>query len=614
MQNVSILETNTETAPSPHSQPSTLPELSWHGEFPLGGSANDIAIARNADGRLEVFYAGTENHLYHNWQLAPNSLFWSGETAFSGESALQIAVATNTDGRLEIFYVGTNNDLYHNWQTAPNTNSWKGETAFPGVKATEVCVAQNADGRLEIFYRGTENHLYHNWQLAPNSTSWKGETVFNGDSALQIAAARNADGRLEIFYVGTKNDLYHNWQTAPNATAWKGETAFPNAKANEVEVAQNADGRLEIFYRGTGNHLYHNWQLAPNSTNWQGETPFPNAAADQIAVAANADGRLEIFYVGTENHLYHNWQTTANTNSWAGETAFKGNSANQVVAARNADGRLEIFYRGTENHLSHNWQTQFTGFGSNANYIFSNNCKPITGLTVTINVSQDIICQAANGSYSGFSFQLNAYSPKNQKNAWQQYCFVLNGTQLLAVAENWPINGDNLFNDHINLLSFPSAKLPAKYQLSITLQNDSNSNITGATYVVLDAAGKTVANLAHSLTSHGFADLAPIIAFELNLVAAFNGEAALLSSGAGTFSYKADTALVVLTALPSCAEIGYTTAETANTVYASVTAATAATPLTQTFNITSNESQFKLKAGSVGPGLTPPPAQPTTGR
>ncbi len=53
-----------------------------------------------------------------------------------------------------------------------------------------------------------------------------------------------------------------------------------------------------------------------------------------------------------------------------------------------------------------------SGLGSNSNYILFSGCKPLNGLSVTICVTQDIVCKSASGSTSGFGFQLNAYSPK----------------------------------------------------------------------------------------------------------------------------------------------------------------------------------------------------------
>jgi hypothetical protein len=160
-----------------------------------------------------------------------SSQVWAGETWFRGNSAKQVAVGRNADGRLEIFYVGTNNDLYHNHQTVPNGNGWAGETHFANNSAKQVAVGQNQDGRLEIFYVGTNNDLYHNWQTAPNSELWAGETHIADNSAQQIAVGRNTDGTLEIFYVGTNVGLYRNRQSAANSLTWNGETRFGDNSA-----------------------------------------------------------------------------------------------------------------------------------------------------------------------------------------------------------------------------------------------------------------------------------------------------------------------------------------------------------------------------------------------
>ena len=117
----------------------------------------------------------------------------------------------------------------------------------------------------------------------------------------------------------------------------------------------------------------------------------------------NFGGRIEIFYVGTDNTLYHNWQTETDGLAWNGQTAFSGDSAQQVTVAQNQDFRLEIFYVGTNNDIYHQWQTPpAQGFGSNSNYILASNCHPLLGVTVTIDVTQDIIAVANTGPTSGF--------------------------------------------------------------------------------------------------------------------------------------------------------------------------------------------------------------------
>jgi hypothetical protein len=250
------------------------------------------------------------------------------------------------------------------------------------------------------------------------------------------------------------------------------------------------------------------------------------------------------------------------------------------------------------------------GLGSNSNYILFNNCNPVLGLEITINVTQDIVCQSASGPTSGFGFQLNCYSPKNETSAWQQYVVALFSSELIGAVDNWPISGPNIINNFFNLTGTPNAnRLPAGWRIRISLQNDNQGNITGASYVVIDNSGNTRANVTKTLTSISgvtAADIAPITAFELNLVGPVNGESAVLSSGAGTLVYSASSPLTVLNVEPSCTESGYITAETANSFYGELSGSPS-TVFTQSFAV-SGETPMIRKVGKLRPGLSIPSA------
>lgn len=545
-----------------------------------------------------------------------SGILWSGETPFVGDSALAVVVARNADGRLEIFYIGTNNQLYHNWQTTPGGPTWSGETSFPGDSAKDIAVGQNMDGRLEIFYIGINGTIYHNWQTTPGGSTWFGETAFTGDRAQHIAVGQNYDGRVEIFYIGTQGHLLRNVQTTPGSTSWAGETAFAGDSAKQVTVGRNMDGTLEIFYVGTNNNLYHNRQTSANSTQWAGEVAFAGDSAKQITVALNSNNELEIFYIGTNNDLYHNWQTAPNSTVWQGETTFLGTgqtpgpeTGQQIaVSANGQSGLLEIFFIGTDNAIYHKWQTIVGGtLGSNFNYIFSSNCQPLMNLSVTINVTEDMVSEFSSGSINGFSFQLNAYSPAGYTCAWQQYVVSLYGSEINAGVDNWPIKGVNLVRGNFPIVALPAARIPVGFQLTISLQNDSTGNVISATYVVVDNGGKTLANVTKVLASIGAMtqDLAPITAFELNLVGPVNYEGSILSSGAGTLTYMAANALTPSLSLPACTETLAVTAETANSVYSGLPT-TPSTTITQNFNIAIVESALIRRQGKIRPSTTFP--------
>ncbi|CAN5416499.1 hypothetical protein BH18THE2_BH18THE2_16860 [soil metagenome] len=89
-------------------------------------------------------------------------------------------VARNNDGRLEIFIVGTDGRMYHKWQTSLNSDGlwdWNSTWAQLGKeewpRSSNPTVARNGDGRLEIFIAGPKEEIYHKWQTsANNSNQW----------------------------------------------------------------------------------------------------------------------------------------------------------------------------------------------------------------------------------------------------------------------------------------------------------------------------------------------------------------------------------------------------------------------------------------------------------
>jgi hypothetical protein len=84
----------------------------------LGGASKELAIGNNADGRIEIFYVGTNDQLFHRVQVTGG---WSGELAF-GTAVHDVSVGRNPDGRLELFYATSTGAPGHTAQVAPNGN------------------------------------------------------------------------------------------------------------------------------------------------------------------------------------------------------------------------------------------------------------------------------------------------------------------------------------------------------------------------------------------------------------------------------------------------------------------------------------------------------------
>jgi len=154
---------------------------------------------------VKYIFQTTSGNDYYDWQ---NLGGWSKD----------IEVAKNADGRLEVFAIGSDNQVYHIWQITPG-GGWSGWAGIPGgIGYKEIDVGRNLDGQLEVFAVGVDNFVYTSWQR----DGWNGWKPLGGQSK-DIAVGQNADGRLEIFRIGTGNDLSHKWQNSPNGAAgWSG--------------------------------------------------------------------------------------------------------------------------------------------------------------------------------------------------------------------------------------------------------------------------------------------------------------------------------------------------------------------------------------------------------
>ncbi|GLW11550.1 hypothetical protein Misp01_66780 [Microtetraspora sp. NBRC 13810] len=273
------------------------------------------AVARNKDGRLEVFAVADNGHLYHIWQN-PGGGWSNWESLGSGFGWANVAVAGNKDGRLEVFAV-RDGQLVHRWQNPGG--GWSGWANLGGSLHAETwpVVGVNADGRLELFVIGTNGRLSRNFQLAVNGTSgWSGWYSMGGDLVTGAnegpAVGRNADGRLEVFANSTDGTLRHIWQTSPNG-GWSGWGTVGEGAGFPI-VGRNADGRLEIV-AVEGRAVVHNYQTNGRWSGWS-NVGSVLAAMNRPAIASNPDGRLEIFQqhiVDGRSEIHHIYQVAPNS-------------------------------------------------------------------------------------------------------------------------------------------------------------------------------------------------------------------------------------------------------------------------------------------------------------
>jgi hypothetical protein len=235
------------------------------------------------------------------------------------------------------------------------------------------------------------------------------------------------------------------------------------------------------------------------------------------------------------------------------------------------------------------------GLASNSNYALFDQCNPLVGISVAIDVTEDIVLQSATGPVMGFNFQLNAYADRD-RSAWQQYVVGLIDSELHGKVNNWKYNGTKpgkrplkeLCNYSFNLVSVPTENvIPAGYQIAISLLSDRTSKINGMTVLITDGNGVVIVDFTQLLLdiprmkkSH----LAPVTAFHMVLVGPAGGYNAVFSSGAGSFTYSALSGLSARSQLPPCVVHRNGTGETSNSVYGAL-AVGSSPSITQSFRV-----------------------------
>jgi len=180
---------------------------------------------------------------------------------------------------------------------------------------------------------------------------------------------------------------------------------------------------------------------------------------------------------------------------------------------------------------------------SGDNYLLATStCSSILGLQTSLQVTQDMVTVVSPGNIEdgGFGLQLNANAPPGQPTYWMQYAMIIQNNQIQAAVEYWfsPSNGPSNYSTILNL---PSNTVYAGSVLSIKLTNNSDGNVTMATFSFTDSTGHVtkVQVPPLDLPNTGTPALVPVQSFGYNVVGPWNSEGSTFSSGKGVITYKA---------------------------------------------------------------------------
>jgi hypothetical protein len=218
--------------------------------------------------------------------------------------------------------------------------------------------------------------------------------------------------------------------------------------------------------------------------------------------------------------------------------------------------------------------------GYNGYVVGNNQCKPLTGVTATLEVTQDIVVDTSTCSNNSFSFQLNANGPAAGLTAsqltWQQFVIEVNadGQSVEGFTQIWPLStptgtgpGQVWITNNPQSMGQPKGlpTIPAGAVFKWALQTDSAGNVDSVKYSAYDQIGTAYTSVTEYIPQ---GSPTPIVSLNFDIVGSGSpaGCQTTFRSGAGYIIITANEAFTNPYSSPTCAQNSLT-AEDSNSVY-----------------------------------------------
>jgi Domain of unknown function (DUF1906) len=309
-----------------------------------GGSRQAGPAVRLPDGTVDVFYRGSDGHL---WRDSLTRKFGWRRTDMGGRLASE-PTAVSVGGRdIDVFYQGVGGYL---WQVRRAGKGWKQpcQLGMMGVLGTAPLAVAQPNGVLDVFWKGSADpHLWHG-QYSPGR-GWTGPQRLGGSLAAGPSVVETADGVVHVYWEGTDRRL---WRVTRRVGAnWSRPTrlGFGLLGGPPAAVAL-ADGQTDVFWRGSTTP-HHVWMATiSRSGRVSGPRMLGGSAAGNPwpVMAANTE---RVFFRDADGRL---WQVQRTGSGWASPALLGklGQAISDPFAATGSLGApIELFWRGRGSRL-----------------------------------------------------------------------------------------------------------------------------------------------------------------------------------------------------------------------------------------------------------------------
>jgi hypothetical protein len=217
------------------------------------GIGDDPAAALGADGRIYVFFPGTDDAL---WYLRNQDLQYETYTVASSLGGAIFATPSpilDGGGRIVVAVKGSGETLYTIQQQSENSATWEPFSLNASNVTSRPSVCPDAAGRVQIFFRGVDGSVRRVGQ-SDDYDSFGTAVSLGAQIVWRPTCGLGQDGRVNVFIKATDNALWVAVQQTENGTTYTGFQSLGGVIGSagiSVPIA-NEENLLYVFLQGNG--------------------------------------------------------------------------------------------------------------------------------------------------------------------------------------------------------------------------------------------------------------------------------------------------------------------------------------------------------------------------
>ena len=266
------------------------------GAPPIATSYQKFSMARDTDGRIEIFVTDNQGHIWWIYQN-PDVIVQEQVTVTPPGTSTPIVVTVD--------------------KSVPPTKEWSDWIQIPGQLVSIKAIRQ-ADGRIALFGINSGLHLYRCQQAKPQAlkvadwTQWVQIDSGNTGGFTEMAPIVGPLGATNLFALNQSGQVLHTRQKPAGTDSWTPWAMTEYSRVAKYVLAAGIEGNGDIMLVASDQQHVHsfNAQYDAATQNWSGWRDFNVSSANtRLMLDYNADGRLALFSLlsGAANNSNSLW-------------------------------------------------------------------------------------------------------------------------------------------------------------------------------------------------------------------------------------------------------------------------------------------------------------------